>query len=469
MRSILIFLFCISLSYSQFQGLVYEGAPVNQNEHFMFSSSSDTIINGNWTQLANYPLALFGVNSIYWQETGKIFTCGGASLQGVPTKACYFYDPAANSYTTADSLPHARWSGKLVRVKDSLYLVGSVGSNFSSPDGLIFKYSPQQNLWVTKAVMPSPKLHESAVFVYYDSLIVCIGGSTNGFSNPSNVVRVFNPVNNTWKTIASFPLSVTTANAEYSGEDSSVVLVGGNTPAYNNIIYRGIVTYEPGSNDSLAIAWFPVATNDSTIFKTGVYRVGGAKAGSWMLFGPASMNFSIYNTVYALHFDSDTLMQWYRMIPSIPDSAGNRPTIAAVVNNDSTHIFLFAGSIGANTVVQSVYKYSFALPVPIGISPVSGNVPADFILHQNYPNPFNPVTKIRFEIPSKLFNKGLQPIVQMIVFDILGRKVATLVNGQLKPGTYEVEWIAAGLSSGIYFYTITAGDYKASKKMLLIK
>lgn len=465
MRILLILLFSITISYSQFPGLVYEDPPVNNNEHFMFSLSSDTIINGSWTQMANYPLSLFGVNAMYIEETGKIFTCGGSSLSGEPTKACYFFDPAANTFTPADSLPDARWSGKLVRVKDSLYLIGSVSSNFFSPDGKIYKYSIQQNQWAAKSEMPLPRLHESAVFVYNDTLIVCVGGSSNGFSNPSNKVRVYNPVKDTWLEISAFPVSITTAHAEYSGEDASAVLIGGNMPAYNNIIYRGTVTFVPGSNDSLAIVWAAAALNDSTLFKTGVYRVGGANAGNWMLFGPASYNYSIYNSVYALHFDSTEVMQWYRMVPGIPDSAGNRPTIASIVNNDSGHIFLFGGSIGGDSVVQNVYKYSYAVPVPIGINPVSGIVPEKFLLHQNYPNPFNPSTKIKFSVP-KVHSSN----VKLVVYDVLGREVETLVNEFLKPGTYEVTWLAKdGISSGIYFYTLFSGEYKASKKMLMIK
>ncbi|MGH2574568.1 MAG: PQQ-dependent sugar dehydrogenase, partial [Ignavibacteria bacterium] len=73
---------------------------------------------------------------------------------------------------------------------------------------------------------------------------------------------------------------------------------------------------------------------------------------------------------------------------------------------------------------------------PIGIEPVSNEIPSKFSLSQKYPNPFNPKTIINFQLP--MFN-----YVQLIIFDILGREIATLVNEQLKPGTYEVDWNAA--------------------------
>lgn len=105
----------------------------------------------------------------------------------------------------------------------------------------------------------------------------------------------------------------------------------------------------------------------------------------------------------------------------------------------------------------------------IGIIKTSTEIPQEFRLYQNYPNPFNPSTLIRFEIPALSFNKGLQPLVQIKVFDILGNEVITLVNEQLTPGTYEVDFDALNYSSGIYFYRITAGDFKDEMKMVILK
>jgi photosystem II stability/assembly factor-like uncharacterized protein len=113
---------------------------------------------------------------------------------------------------------------------------------------------------------------------------------------------------------------------------------------------------------------------------------------------------------------------------------------------------------------------------PIGISPIAGKLPDEFFLSQNYPNPFNPTTKIKFSIPpSKAY--GLverdRGMTQLIVYDILGREITTLVNEQLKPGTYEVEWDGGNYPSGAYFYKLIVTDASAplsiTKKMVLIK
>jgi Secretion system C-terminal sorting domain/Domain of unknown function (DUF5122) beta-propeller len=104
----------------------------------------------------------------------------------------------------------------------------------------------------------------------------------------------------------------------------------------------------------------------------------------------------------------------------------------------------------------------------IGIQPISNEIPASYELYQNYPNPFNPTTKIKFSVP---FNKGGDRglSTQLKIYDILGREATTLVNEQLKPGTYEVEWDASIYPSGVYFYKLTAGDFTETKKMVLIK
>ena len=86
----------------------------------------------------------------------------------------------------------------------------------------------------------------------------------------------------------------------------------------------------------------------------------------------------------------------------------------------------------------------------------------EFKLHQNYPNPFNPATKISYEVPVEEF-------VTLKVYDLLGREAATLVNEQKAPGNYTVQFDASKLSSGMYMYSLKAGSFFATKKLLLVK
>jgi hypothetical protein len=94
-------------------------------------------------------------------------------------------------------------------------------------------------------------------------------------------------------------------------------------------------------------------------------------------------------------------------------------------------------------------------------------LPTEYSLTQNYPNPFNPSTTIKYSLPRD--EKRKTKNVKLVVFDLLGREVVTLVNKKQKAGHYQVKWEAANIPSGVYFYKLTAGDYVNTKKMLLIK
>jgi len=98
----------------------------------------------------------------------------------------------------------------------------------------------------------------------------------------------------------------------------------------------------------------------------------------------------------------------------------------------------------------------------IGIQNISGEIPSGFQLHQNYPNPFNPTTNIRYNLPKNGF-------VKLVVFDITGKEIETLVNEKQSVGTYEAKFDGSQLSSGVYFYKMQAGDFIQTKKMFLLK
>jgi hypothetical protein len=128
---------------------------------------------------------------------------------------------------------------------------------------------------------------------------------------------------------------------------------------------------------------------------------------------------------------------------------------ASVTTMAASRDYLFVGTamggwrISVADVVTSVRNGSS--PVPTGYS-----------LSQNYPNPFNPATEIQFSI-AKL------SIVDLRIFDLLGREVATLVKGQRHAGTYSVKWDAGNLPSGVYFYRLRAGSFTQTRKLVLLK
>ncbi len=98
-----------------------------------------------------------------------------------------------------------------------------------------------------------------------------------------------------------------------------------------------------------------------------------------------------------------------------------------------------------------------------------GNLPEEYTLAQNYPNPFNPATTIAYSIPASRASGVGGMETKLVVYDILGREVAVLVNERKAPGNYSASFNAAGLSTGVYFYRLTAGSFVRSKTMLLVK
>lgn len=125
--------------------------------------------------------------------------------------------------------------------------------------------------------------------------------------------------------------------------------------------------------------------------------------------------------------------------------------LMSVAYNKNGHIFAVGDS---GRIYRTLY--------PIEIKNISTEIPSEFLLKQNYPNPFNPSTNIKFDLPKS-------SSVNLVIFDALGREVATLVNEKLQPGTYEVDWDGSDYPSGVYFYKLNTGEFSDTKKMLMIK
>ena len=134
--------------------------------------------------------------------------------------------------------------------------------------------------------------------------------------------------------------------------------------------------------------------------------------------------------------------------------------------NEGNFIFI-SGRPYRFTSAISYANYNYIIDNLMNSSPTSVkedlvNPPKTFALLQNYPNPFNPATQITFNIPQR-------SNVILKIYDVLGNEIATLVNEQKEAGTYNVQFDAQKLSSGVYIYTIQAGDFLESRKMILMK
>lgn len=235
---------------------------------------------------------------------------------------------------------------------------------------------------------------------------------------------------------------------------------GANWAVFPVLISAGAITSFAYSDIS-AVA---IASSSSVVARTSdqgvswqTVNTGGANSVKWIP-GTGTCYF-LSNTGNAIKKSTDDGLTW------------NSMTVAGVSGLKHFDFAVTSGGIYGYGISSTGIVIKLTDNIT-GINFVNENVPQQFMLYQNYPNPFNPSTKIKFDVPTPLNPSEGEKFgtnVTMSVFDITGRQVVVLVDEQLNPGTYEVNFDAGKLSSGAYFYKLVAGDYTSSKKMLLVK
>jgi hypothetical protein len=254
---------------------------------------------------------------------------------------------------------------------------------------------------------------------------------------------------------ATFPPTSWTVSGTYWGYNAvSGFGVGTGSARYN------MWTASSGTNEDLKTLTFPATTNPAALLyvdmafapypSTAPYNQdslviqastnGGSTWISLARLGPTQLATAPAGSSQFV----PTASQWVKRSYTLPVGTNKIDFLGkSAFGND-----LFLDSICVNNLV--------------GITHNGNTVPQIFALDQNYPNPFNPTTNITFALPKASF-------VKLVVYDILGKVVETLVNEQKDAGLYKVDFNASKIASGVYFYRIEAGDFTDVKKMLLVK
>jgi hypothetical protein len=214
------------------------------------------------------------------------------------------------------------------------------------------------------------------------------------------------------------------------------------------------IKYDPDGNELWVATYNGPATeqNSDWILAMKVTTIGDVYVTGW------SEGVGTGLDIVTIAYDSAGDQQWLERYDGGIGSS-DQPFAMALDLQGNIYVSGFAILDPSFTSDMATIKYS---PEPVDVQHTNSGIPENFLLSQNYPNPFNPSTVISYQLP-------VSGNVMLKVFDILGNEVATLVNEEKSAGNYEVIFNAASLSSGTYFYRLSAGSFIEVKKMILIK
>jgi len=253
-----------------------------------------------------------------------------------------------------------------------------------------------------------------------------------------------------------YSVYMTSVNSIYSVGDSGVILYSSNGG-------NAWVTQQSGTNSTLREIifknWGPlsigyIAGKGGVILQT---TNGGSNwvSRSFNTVNFYGIDFATIDTGYIsgtgkIYKTTDGGSNWYQQTVPVLDTISIKGVFC--INSNTVWAIPWSGNL----------IYTTNGGGPIGIQPISNEIPTGYYLEQNYPNPFNPNTKIRISIPNSSFTK-------LTIYDVTGKVMAILVNEELKPGKYEVDWDASHRTSGIYYYKLEAENFTSTRKMVLLK
>ena len=188
--------------------------------------------------------------------------------------------------------------------------------------------------------------------------------------------------------------------------------------------------------------------------------------------GVTGLQYTVDNSSVIFNWDAIENVQYYQLERSTDPTFAEDVVLNFAMDNsytdsglewDTEYFYRVAAFIGYWTDYSNVVSVTLEF---VGISDGAW-VPETYAVHQNYPNPFNPVTTLRYDLPE-------DGLVNITVYDMMGRAVKTLVNEHQTAGYRSTHWNATNdagspLSAGMYLYTIQAGDFRQTRKMVLLK
>lgn len=180
------------------------------------------------------------------------------------------------------------------------------------------------------------------------------------------------------------------------------------------------------------------------------------------VFGDLNISDTNYEGKNHIHSNSNSGV-FYDFYNNTPNPIKAENNFWGTMNQDSVEAHIFHQP---DSSALGLVDY-LPLWLPTGITQINSSVPSGFKLHNAYPNPFNPETKIKFEVPANAESQMTK--VRIVIYDARGRVVETLLDNFLRAGTYEINWEALQLPSGVYFCKLGANGFSGTGKLVLLK
>ncbi len=396
----------------------------------------------NFWEKTNFPSDNTSLYSVY----SMITNTSDNILAGTYAKGIFKSTDLGNTWTESGMTNH--WIISFAKDNSGNIFTASIGSQFGSG---VHKSTDQGSTWnkVWEALTGMNCVYvDQSGFIYvglnYTSEQSGIYKSTNG---GGNWVKIFSLTENVYSIIK-------TNSGRILAAGYGKVFYSDNEGTNWNTTTNGFVSFTPSAFAINNQGEVFLSTLGYGIYKTtdnGINWVNKTGAG-WEY---SSLIINSDGSMYA-----GTKGNWiYRSLNNgdnwelVKSGMGEDKYVLSLLTNSTGYLFAGMDYYG---IYKSVNKVVTNIEEPIT------EIPEDFVLYSNYPNPFNNSTKISYEIP-------VQSNVSIILYDALGREVATLVN-EVKPGgKHQFSFVENNLVSGVYFYTLRAGNYTQTKKMILLK